>query len=160
MRADSARSASSSISSRRSSEVNTRNGFCASAAPVVIADREHAHHREQAAQRRQFLHGAAADRAVALLVQARALVIALQLRGQRRVLLQHLRVDPLHQFHQRAVQRHLGAVHAGHGLGEQAADHIRRNERGAHQSLDYGNGEQLEPVLSPERAAAAICRAT
>lgn len=127
---------------------------------VVVADRVHAHHCEQAAQRGQFLHGADADRAMALLVQARALVVALQLRGQRRVLLQHLRVDPLHQFHQRAIQRHFGAVHAGHGLGEQAADHIRRNERGAHQSLDYGNGEQLEPVLSPERAAAAICRAT
>lgn len=107
---------------------------------VVVADRVHAHHGEQAAQRGQFLHGADADRAVALFIQACALVVALQLRGQRRILLQHLRVDPLHQFHQRAVQRHFGAVHAGHGLCEQAADHIRRNQRGAHQSLDYGNG--------------------
>lgn len=107
---------------------------------VVVADRVHAHHREQAAQRGQFLHGAHADRAMAFFIQARALVVALQLRGQSGVLLQHLRVDPLHQFHQRAVQRHFGAVHAGHGLCEQAADHIRRNQRGAHQSLDYGNG--------------------
>ncbi|MNT29711.1 hypothetical protein D3C72_1654650 [compost metagenome] len=123
---------------------------------IVVAHRVHAHHREQAAQGRQFLRGADADRAMAFFIQAGALVVAQQLRGQRRILRQDLGVDPLHQFHQRAVQRHFGAVHAGHGLGEQAADHIRRNERSAHQSLDYGNGERREPVLSPECAAAAI----
>ena len=91
---------------------------------------------------------------------ALALAAALHLRGQLRLRVQYAGIDLADQFHEGAVQRHFGAVHAGHGLGEQAADHIRRNERGAHQSLDYGNGEQLEPVLSPERAAAAICRAT
>ena len=37
-------------------------------------------------------------------------------------MIEHGIVDLGHQVHQRAVQRHLGAVHGGHGLGEQAAD--------------------------------------
>ncbi|MCW0417706.1 hypothetical protein NB689_003460 [Xanthomonas sacchari] len=107
---------------------------------VVVADRRHAHHREQAAQRGQFLGGADADRAVPLLVQARAFVVALQLRLQCRVRGQGLRIDLRHQLHQRAVQRHLGAVHVGHGLREQAADSVGRNEGVGHRAVRSGGG--------------------
>ncbi len=89
---------------------------------VVIPHRVHAHQREQAAQRRQFPGSADPDRAMALLVEAGAFVGAVQLFGQRRVGSQHGVVDLGHQVDQRAVQRHFGAVHGGHRLGEQAAD--------------------------------------
>ncbi|MNV38748.1 hypothetical protein D3C71_1303110 [compost metagenome] len=89
---------------------------------VVVADRVHAHQREQAAQRGQFFGGADPDRTVAFLVQPGAFIGAVQLLGQRRIGGQHGVVDLGHQVDQRAVQRHLGAVHGGHRLGEQAAD--------------------------------------
>ncbi|MNV43860.1 hypothetical protein D3C71_1355930 [compost metagenome] len=89
---------------------------------VVVAHRVHAHHREQATQGGQFFSGADADGTVALLVQAGAFVGAVQLLGQRRVGSEHGVVDLGDQVDQGAVQRHFGAVHGGHRLGEQAAD--------------------------------------
>ena len=97
---------------------------------VVVADRMHAHHREHAAQHRQFRRRAHADRAMALQVQALGLAVTLQALGQGGVALQRGVVDVADQRDQVAVQRHLGAVHVGHGLGEQAADAVGRNEGG------------------------------
>ena len=97
---------------------------------VVVADRMHAHHREHAAQHRQFRRRAHADRAMALQVQALGFRIARQPCRQRGILLQRRRVDLADQRDQVAVQRHLGAVHVGHGLREQAADAVGSNEGG------------------------------
>ncbi|MNP36717.1 hypothetical protein D3C76_1301270 [compost metagenome] len=95
---------------------------------VVVADRLHAHHREQAAQRRQFLGGADANRAVALLIQALDFAGSAQLRGHRRVAGQHLGVGAGHQFHQGAVQRHFFAVHVRHRPREALADQVRADD--------------------------------
>lgn len=55
---------------------------------------------------------------------SRALVVALQARGQGGIGAQGVGVDLRHQRHQVAVQRHLGAIHVRHRLREQAADVI------------------------------------
>ncbi|ETC87828.1 hypothetical protein XHC_2670 [Xanthomonas hortorum pv. carotae str. M081] len=97
---------------------------------VVIAHRMHAHHRKQPAQRGQFLRRADPDRTVSFQIQPRPLVVALQARGQRGIGAQGVGVDLRHQRHQVAVQRHLGAIHVRHRLGEQAADVIGRDKHG------------------------------
>ncbi len=124
---------------------------------VVIADRMHAHHREQPAQRSQFLGAADTDRTMPFLVQPRTLAVALQLRVQRRIGGQGRRIDLRHQFHQRAVQRHLGAVHVGHGLREQAADGIGRNEGSGHREVRSGGsaGHQVRQNAYSRAAATA-----
>lgn len=96
---------------------------------VVIAHWLHAHHCEQPTQGRQFGRRADADGAVPFQIQPRALVVALQPLRQRRIGLQRLRVDLRHQRHQVAIQRHLGAIHVRHRLGEPAADLIGRQRR-------------------------------
>ena len=73
---------------------------------IVIADRIHAHHREDAAHHRQLARRAEADGAVALLGDAIEIVRGFEpvpeggLRGEG------LGVHARHQLHQRAVGRH------------------------------------------------------
>ncbi|MCY1182411.1 hypothetical protein D9M73_229700 [compost metagenome] len=97
-------------------------------AEVVVADRLHAHDREQAGDGSQFVGGADADGAVALLVQALDFAGPAQGFGNLGLLGHDLLVDFAHQRQQGAVQRHFLFVHERHGGGELRANAVRADE--------------------------------
>ncbi|MNI82834.1 hypothetical protein D3C73_1395890 [compost metagenome] len=95
---------------------------------VVVTHRLHPHHREQAGEGRQFIGRTDADRPMTFQVQAFDFAGAGELPQDLRIVVQHVTVSLLHQFHQRAVQRHFLAVHVGHRFGEALADQVRADE--------------------------------
>ncbi len=92
---------------------------------VIVTDRRHAHHPEQAAQGGQLACSADPDCAVALHGEAFYLAGDLQLMSQSGIFAQNLSIGFRHQLQQIAVQRYLLLVHVRHRVGESGADFIR-----------------------------------
>ena len=93
-------------------------------AEVVIADRIHPHHREQPAQHRQLARRADPDRTMPFQRDAVQLIGFAQLRCQFPVLRQHLGIGLGDQRQQRAIGRHLVAIHGRHCGRETGTDFV------------------------------------
>jgi len=94
----------------------------ASGREIVVADRVHAHDGKDAAHHSEFGGGAEPDRAVALLGDAVERIRRVEALLQLGVGGERIVVDLGDQLHQRAVCRHLFAVHDRHGCGKGRAD--------------------------------------
>ncbi len=95
---------------------------------VVVADRLHAHDREQPGDGGQLCGGADTDGTVALLIQALDFAGPAQGLGNLGLLGHDLLVDFAHQLQQRAVKGHFLFVHERHGGRELRADAVGADE--------------------------------
>ena len=102
---------------------------------VIVPDRVHPHHCEDATHVEQFVRAPQANRAVTLDVQSLELIASLEARTQLRVLPQRFAIGVVDELHQGAVLRHFSPVHVRHGAGKQSADLVCVRAQRWHQNL-------------------------
>lgn len=97
-------------------------------AQIVIADREHAHDREDAAHHGKLGGGAKADCAMAFFRNTVERIGFGQAFMQMAVVGQNLGIHVGDEVHEGAIGRHFFPVHGRHGCRKSGANGIRRNE--------------------------------